>query len=200
MPTGTYRVLDGAGTPVGTEEFRSGTAPSGWRYVSTISTREPSPHIETVDLVVDADSRPVRCHIDTGSHILRLAAEGGLLAGSLDGAPIEEAWGAGTHLDYLSPCFNAATGGRLDETAEIDVVYIEAVTCEIRRVRQRYEWLGREEAATPVGRFEADAWRYTALDSGWSRRLWIAGTIVVAYEDLFELVEYRPGQTGPFPG
>ena len=198
MPLGTYRVLDGSGTPVGTEEFRCATAPAGWRYFSSITTDEPTPHRESVDLVVDREGRPVRCRIDTGSHELLVAPGAGTLAGTRDGEPIEEPWASDTHLDYLSPCFNAATAARLEGTTEIEVVFIEPVTCALRRERQRYERLGPQDVATPVGRFQAEAWRYTALSSGWSRRLWVAGSIVVAYEDLFELMAYEPGQSGPF--
>jgi hypothetical protein len=50
-----------------------------------------------------------------------------------------------------------------------------------------------------VGRFEARAWRYRAVESGFTKRLWVAGDIVVAYEDVFELAAYQPGLSGPFP-
>src|SRR3990172_2897030 len=60
---------------------------------------------------------------------------------------------------------------RLDATAEIEVVFLRAVTCESTIERQRYELLGNEEVAAPAGRFVARRWRYTALSSGWSRDL-----------------------------
>lgn len=184
---------------MGTEEFRTARAPAGWRYFATIRTSVPEPHTETVDVVVADDGSLVRVHIDTGTANVLLAPSGDAISGTRNGEPIELRWGPDRHLDYLSPCFNAISAARLDGTAEIDVLYLDPVTCDPRDVRQRYEWLGEERIATPVGPFEAGAWRYTALDSGWSRRLWAAGDIVVAYEDLFELIEYEPGQTGPFP-
>jgi len=88
---------------------------------------------------------------------------------------------------------------RLDATAEIEVVFLRAVTCESTIERQRYELLGNEEVATPAGRFVARRWRYTALSSGWSRDLWVAGDVVVAYEGTFALEGYEPGQTGARP-
>lgn len=103
------------------------------------------------------------------------------------------------HLDYLSPCFNAVTARRLPGTAEIEVVFLDAVTCDPRMKRQRYELLGDEELTTPVGRFAARRWRYTALSTGWSRELWVAGDVVVRYESLFELESYEPGASGPVP-
>jgi len=42
-------------------------------------------------------------------------------------------------------------------------------------------------------------WRYTALSSGWSRDLWIAGDVVVRHDGLYELESYEPGASGPLP-
>jgi hypothetical protein len=199
MPVGRYTVLDGRGRPVGTEEFRCAPGPAGWRYVSTVATAEPEPHGEVVDFVVDTGWRPVRLRIDTGSHALMATVRGDRLVGTRDGEPMDLAFGSDVELDYLSPCFNAVTATRLGRTAEFDVVYLEPVTCEPILERQRYELRGEEEIGTPVGRFRATRWQYTAMRSGWSRPFWLAGEVVVAYEDLFELVEYEPGPRGPFP-
>ncbi|MGH2675458.1 MAG: hypothetical protein ACRDKA_02380 [Actinomycetota bacterium] len=199
MPAGRYDVLDGAGRTLGTESFRCARGPGGWRYFSEIETAVPEPHREVVDLVVDAAWRPVRLRIETGSHALLLVFEGERLTARRDGEPVEVPFGPEVELDYLSPCFNAVTASRLGRTAEIDVLYLRPVTCEPVRVRQRYELGGDEEVETPVGRFRATRLQYTALDSGWSRPLWVAGDVVVAYEDLFELAEYDPGRSGPFP-
>ena len=199
MPAGRYTVLDGSGRPVGTEAFRCAPGPAGWRYFADIETSVPESHREVVDFVVDAAWRPVRLRIETGSHSLEVLAEGDRLAGTLDGEPVEVSFGPDVELDYLSPCFNAVTAVRLGRTAEIDVVYLRPVTCEPVMVRQRYERHGEEEVDTPVGRFRGTRWQYTALTTGWSRPLWVAENVVVAYEDLFELAEYDPGRAGPFP-
>jgi hypothetical protein len=199
MPVGRYTVLDGDGNAVGTEDFRCAPGPMGWRYFGEISTSEPELHREIVDLVVDASWRPVRTRIETGSHELLLSAEGDALRGSLDGRPISTRWGPDWHVDYLSPSYNAVTSQRLAGTAEIDVIYLEPVTCEPREERQRYERIGDEEIDTPVGRFAATRWRYTALSSGWTRELWIADDVVVRFDDLYELEWYEAGASGPRP-
>ncbi len=199
MPSGRYTVMDGDGNPVGAEDFRCVPGPMGWRYFSDIETTVPEPHHEIVDLAVDTTWRPVRTRIDTGSHDILLTVEGDRLAGFLDRQPIAIPWGPDLELDYLSPAFNAVTANRLRATAGIEVVFLEAVTCEPRSERQRHELRGHEEVATPVGRFAARRWRYTALSTGWSRDLWVAGDVVVAYEDLFALEWYDPGATGPKP-
>jgi hypothetical protein len=105
--------------------------------------------------------------------------------------------GPDLYVDYLSLPRSARLlpigfGG----PAGIEVMYLEPVTCLPRRERQRYELLGEEEIATPVGRFSARCWRYTALRTGLTRSLWVAGDLVVSYEGLFELAAYEPGRVG----
>ncbi len=197
MPAGRYLVMDGDGNPVGTEDFRCAPGPSGWRYFSDIERSDPEPHHEVVDLVVDSAWRPVRTRIDTGSHELMLIAEVDALRGFLDGGSVEIPWGPETGIDYASPAFNAVTANRTGATRELEVIFLEAVTCEPRIEAQRYELLGDEEVDTPVGRFGARRWRYTALATGWSRDLWVAGDVVVAYDGAFALEWYEAGGSGP---
>jgi hypothetical protein len=199
VPIGTYTVMDGTGTPVGIEEFRASSGPFGWRYVATIRTNDPEPHVESVDLTADRRHRPVRLHIDSGSHRLLLSPQRDRLVGTLDGGSVEIPWDEGMHLDYLSPCFNALTAAALGDTADIEVVYLRPITLEPSLERQRYESLGRGEVRTPVGTFHSDAWRYTMLATGWSRTIRVTDLLVVSYEGLFELTAYDPGRTGPRP-
>lgn len=171
----------------------------GWRYVSEIERDEPTPHRETVDVVVDASWRIVRTRIETGSHATLLEAHGDSLEGIRDGHQVEMAWGPEMHLDYLSPAFNAITAQRLEGTSEIDVLFLEPVTLEPVPMRQRYELIGRESVETPSGTFLAARWGYTALATGWTSDLWVADGIVVRYDRAFELFSYEPGASGPFP-
>ena len=156
-------------------------------------------HRETVDVVVDDSWRIVRARIETGSHGIFLESRNGVLTGLLDGEQVDITWGAETHLDYLSPAFNAVTANRLDGTAEIDVVYLEPVTLEPTLTRQRYELRQRELVDTATGRFVAARWSYTAITSGWTSDLWVADDVVVRYDRAFELIAYEPGATGPVP-
>lgn len=197
MPTGRYTVMDGDGNTVGTEDFRCAPGPAGWRYASDIRTTEPEPHAESVDLTVDAAWSPVRLRIVTGRHEIVLRRVDDRLLAVRDGEPVEVP--RRPDLDYLSPAFNAVTANRLRTTSEIEVVFLEPVTCLPRLERQRYELIGEEEVGTPVGAFEARRWRYTALSTGWTRDLWVAGDVVVRYEGLYELVWYEAGGSGPRP-
>jgi hypothetical protein len=177
----------------------------GWRYFSEIQRDEPTPHRETVDVVVDASWGIVRARIETGSHAILFEPSGGLLTGLRDGEHVEVPWGTETHLDYLSPAFNAITARRLEDSPaegrarEIDVVYLEPVTLEPIRMRQRYELVRREHVDTPTGRFLAARWGYTALATGWTSELWVADDVVVRYDRAFELISYEPGASGPVP-
>ena len=199
MPSGRYAVRGRSGDVVGTEDFRCAPGPMGWRYVSEIERDEPTPHRETVDVVVDASWRIVRTRIETGSHSLLREADADALAGVQDGQKIELPWGPEMHLDYLSPAFNAVTAQRLHGTSEIDVVYLEPVTLEPTSTRQRYELLRRELVETPSGSFLAVRWRYTALATGWTSDLWVADDVVVRYDRAFELISYEAGASGPVP-
>ncbi len=199
MPQGTYSVLGDDRSPVGSEAFRCAPGPMGWRYFSEIETADPSSHREIVDVAVDRDWRIARVRVDTGEHDILLEPAGDVLAGFRDREPIEIAWGPQMHLDYFTPATNAITAKRLRDTAEIDVIYLAPATLEVSHVQQRYELLGPERVDTPAGAFEAARWRFTALDSGWSGDLWMAGDVVVAYDELFTLEAYEAGASGARP-
>jgi hypothetical protein len=199
MPQGRYTVLGDDGAPVGTESFRCAPGPVGWRYFSDVDTTDPSPHREVVDVAVDADWRIARVRIDTGEHHVLLEPRGDVLAGFRDGAEVEIPYGPDVHLDYFTPATNLITTKRLPATTEIDVVYLAPVTLEASRTRQRYELHGPDEIDTPSGRFAADRWTFTDLDSSWSADLWVAGDTVVAYDRLFELAWYEAGASGAHP-
>lgn len=199
MPQVRYSVLGEGGLPVGTEDLRCAPGPVGWRSFSQIETSDPSFHHETVDVAVDRDARIARVRIDTQQHDILLEPDGDMLAGYRDGAPITIDWGPDVHLDYFTPTTNAVTARRLAGSAEIDVVYLEPVTLVPSRVRQRYELLGDDEIDTAAGRFAATRWRFTALDSGWTSDLWIAGDVVVRYDGLFIVDSYDAGASGVSP-
>jgi hypothetical protein len=199
VPAGRYAVFGDDGVRVGTEEFRCAPGPMGWRYFSDIQTSDPIPHVETFDVVVDADWRPVRIRADTGEHQILLEPHGGSLQGVRDGVEIHLPREPDRHIDYLTPAANLITTRRLTGTAEIDVVFLAPVTLEPTLERQRYELIGREDVETPVGHFATTKWRYTSLDDGWTSDLWVAGDVVVRYDRLFELEWYEAGASGPQP-
>lgn len=199
MPEGRYTVLGDEGEPVGTESFRSAPGPVGWRYVGEIESADPEPHRGVVDVAVDATWRIARLRVRTGEHEVLLEPRGETLAGIRDGAAIEIPFGPDMHVDAFTPATNLITVRRLAATTEIDVVFLAPFTLEPTRTRQRYELRGPDAVETPSGRFDAVRWTFTALDSGWTSDLWVAGDAVVAYARLFELASYEPGASGATP-
>jgi hypothetical protein len=199
MPSGRYTVLGDDGIPVGTESFRCAPGPMGWRYFSEVDTTDPTRHHEVIDVVVGSDWRIARVRIDTGDHDLLLEPRGDVLSGYRDGDVLEIPYGPDMHLDYITPATNAVTTRRLTATTEIGVVYLAPMTLEASRIEQRYELRGPDRVQTPAGTFDAVRWTFTALDSGWTSDLWVAGDTVVAYERLFELAWYEAGASGATP-
>jgi hypothetical protein len=195
MPSGRYLVLGDDGRPEGEESFRCAPGPAGWRYVSEITGAGAG----AVDLVADAAWNVVRVRFASPAGELLLETHGDRLAGRRDGEVLEPLWRTELHLDVFSPVTNVLSTKRLDGTAEIEVLYVERDTLAITATRQRYELRGEERVRTPVGAFEAMRWGFTALDSGWTGDLWIAGDVIVAYEGLFELAGYDAGASGPRP-
>lgn len=199
MPFGRYTVFGDDGSAIGSEEFRCAPGPMGWRYFSEIETTDPVPHHETMDVAVDAAWRIARVRVRNPDHEVLLEPGSDVLTGWLDRKPIEIPYGPGLHLDVFTPATNAISVQRLTGTAEIDVVFLAPYTLAPSRVRQRYERIGDERVETPVGAFDAVRWRFTALESGWTADVWVAGDLVVRYERLFELAWLDPGASGPRP-
>ena len=198
MPAGRYAVLGDDGVRVGTEEFRCAPGPMGWRYFSDIQTTDPTPHVETFDVVVDADWRPVRIRVDSGEHQILLEPHGGALTGVRDGASIELPWEPDRHLDYFTPATNLITTRRLTDTTEIDVVYpgaglagADARAAAVRADRATKRW------RPPWGGSPRLGGGSRRSPDGWTSDLWVAGDVVVRYDRLFELEWYDPGASGP---
>jgi hypothetical protein len=187
--------MDGDGNAVGSESFACSTEDGVWRYVAKIETTDPFPHDESVELVVDRAWRPLRLHVETGTHELELATADGALRGHRDGASLELDLTCDQQVDYLTPSANAVTARWLAQrSAEIDVWYFDAVTLEPTLERQRYGFLGVEDVRTAAAPFRnAERWRYTALPSGWTRDLWVVDDVVVAYDGLFTLASFASG-------
>jgi hypothetical protein len=201
VPGGTYTLFGDTGQPIGTEEFRCAPGMAGWRCFSTQRMTHPNEHEEIVDISVDSEWNPFRLRIGTGSHHLILQRENdGRFAGARDDEELDMA--GITDFDYRSPVFNAVTANRLlvagIERADLEVTWVEPVTLELSIAPQRYERTGHEEVDTPSGRFAADRWHFTSLDSDWSGDLWVAEDVTVAYPQVAELSIYDPG-AGPKP-
>ncbi|CAM5538137.1 hypothetical protein STANM309S_00849 [Streptomyces tanashiensis] len=73
MPRGRYSLHDPHDhTPLGEEHFHCAPGPSGWRYVSQITT-PTGDHRGSVDLAVDELGRPIRLELHAASWQVRAA-------------------------------------------------------------------------------------------------------------------------------
>jgi len=187
MPSGLYRFLDDDGNDPGTEQFRCAPGPMGWRYFSTV---QDSRGTTNVDLSVDAAWHPVRVRIQTPDHHLLITAQGALLDEQPSPATL------GQVMFYPSPGFLVAAVRALGETAEVDAIALDE-DLGTSAERQRYELIGEDDIATPVGMFAARAWRFISPRPRFSRTVWVARDVAVASEGWFELLAYEPGGTGP---
>src|SRR5688500_15112000 len=108
MPLGTYRVMDGEGTDLGFERFRSAPGPMGWRYFAEVD-RNALPRLEIparselVDLTVDSDWRPVRLRVQAGDVLVTAVPQGDTLSFRWGDEERALPWGPQTELDFLSP-------------------------------------------------------------------------------------------------
>jgi hypothetical protein len=195
VPSGRYEVIGEDGQPEGEESFRSAPGPAGWRYVADITGAGEG----AVDLVADAAWNVVRVRFRSPAGELLLQTQGDRMVGLRDRETLEFPWRPQLHVDVFSPVTNLASTKRLTRTQQIEVLYVDRDTLETSFTWQRYELLGDEPVATPIGSFDATRWRFVALDSGWTGDLWVSGDVVVKYERTFELVGYEPGATGPHP-
>ena len=201
MPSGRYSVRGRSGEVVGTEDFRCAPGPMGWRYVSEIEREEPTLHRETVDVVVDASWRVVRARIETGAMRSSWSRGDGVLAGIRDGERIEVPWGPESHLDYLSPAFNAITAQRLTDTSgdrrRLPASRSRSIPSRCASATSSF---AVRTSTRRAGKYFSAKWHYTALASGWESDLWVAEDVVVRYDRAFELISYERGATGPVLG
>lgn len=197
MPIGSYRVLSPDGRRAGTEELRSAPGPMGWRCFARRFTGDgfPAGH---ADLTVDSAWRLVRVRLASAHHEIVLAARGQTLQGQRDGTEVTLPWdGSRLVVSRSSPCFLPAVLPRVEGAADHEVLALDPETCEPRAERHHIEPGPEEEIDVPPGRFRASRW--TITDPEGTRRVWIAGALLVCDEGRFELETYEAGAHGPAP-
>ncbi|MEV8069942.1 hypothetical protein AB0P32_28145 [Streptomyces sp. NPDC085995] len=187
MPRGRYSLLDPHDhTPFAHEHFQCAPGPSGWRYVSQVTTPEGD-HRGSVDLALDELGRPLRLELHAGGWQVRGAA--------LDGVTWVRTDPTGTHATEgnvrahaftgTSPAFLVATARLLRLTPSVAatrvrlVAFTEPVLAPLT-VDQSWTLVEREAHATDNGPLIVDAYQVTALDTGERHTVHLAGDVVVA--------------------
>ncbi|MEV7345645.1 hypothetical protein [Streptomyces sp. NPDC093544] len=187
MPRGRYSLHDPHDhTPLAEEHFHCAPGPSGWRYVSQLTTPSGD-HAGSVDLVLDDLGRPIRCELNAGSWQVRGAALDGVTWVRTDPAGTQATEGNVRAHAFTgpSPAFLVATARllRLAPAASATRVRLVAFTDPVlapRTLDQSWALISRETHATDNGPLTVDEYQVTALDTGEQHAVHLAGDVVLA--------------------
>ncbi|WP_031015886.1 hypothetical protein [Streptomyces sp. NRRL F-5727] len=187
MPRGRYSLHDPHDhTPLGEEHFHCAPGPSGWRYVSRLTT-PAGDHRGSVDLALDELGRPIRLELHAQSWQVRGAA--------LDGVTWVRTDPTGTHATEgnvrahaftgTSPAFLIALTRLLrltpgaPETRVRLVAFTDPVLAPLT-VDQSWALLRSETHPTDEGGLIVDEYQVSTLDTGERHTVHIAGDVVLA--------------------
>jgi len=187
MPRGRYSLHDPHDhTPLGEEHFHCAPGPSGWRYVSQITT-PAGEHAGSVDLALDELGRPIRAELHSASWQVRGAALDGVTWVRTDptGEHATEGNVAAHAFTGTSPAFLIATARllRLTPGAPATRVRLVCFTQPVlapRTLDQSWALLKTEPHATDNGPLNVDEYQVTALDTGEQSTVHITGDVVLA--------------------
>ena len=201
MPRGRYSLHDPHDhTPLADEHFNCAPGPSGWRYVSQLTTPSgtapdglPEPGKPTVtgsvDLALDDLGRPIRLELHAGGWQVRGAALDGVTWVRTDptGTGATEGNVPAHAFTGTSPAFLVATARllRLTPSAAPSATRVRLVAftdpvLAPRTLDQSWALISRETHATDNGPLTVDEYQVTALDTGEQHAVHIAGDVVLA--------------------
>ncbi|MFC5722208.1 hypothetical protein ACFP1Z_18755 [Streptomyces gamaensis] len=195
MPRGRYSLHDPHDhTPLGEEHFHCATGPSGWRYVSQLTTPsgdggggaggEPA---GSVDLTLDALGRPLRLQLHAGNWQVR--------GGALDGVTWVRTDPTGEHATEgnvpahaftgTSPAFAVALSRMLrlapgEGAKRVRLVAFTAPVLAPRTLDQSWALVDRTAHPTDNGPLTVDEYRVDDLQTGERHTLHIAGDVVLS--------------------
>ncbi|MFG2639189.1 hypothetical protein ACGFX8_37035 [Streptomyces sp. NPDC048362] len=201
MPRGRYSLHDPHDhTPLAEEHFQCAPGPSGWRYVSRLTTPAGDDR-GSVDLALDDLGRPIRLQLHAGGWQVRGAALDGVTWVRTDPAGTDAAEGhVRAHaFTGTSPAFLVATARllRLTPSAAATRVRLVAFTDPVlapRTVDQSWALVNSEAHATDNGPLIVDEYQVTALDTGERHSVHLAGDVVLAAPGI-ELEDLRSPPT-----
>lgn len=187
MPRGRYSLHDPYDhTPLGEEHFHCATGPSGWRYVSQLTSRSGD-HAGSVDLTLDELGRPIRLELHAADWQVRGAALDGVTWVRTDpaGEHAQEGNTAAHSFTGASPAFLIATSRllRLAPGAPGTRIRLVALTPPVLAPRT----LDQSWALTDTAAHETDNEPLTVenylvgeIDTGEQHPVHIAGDVVLA--------------------
>ncbi|WP_225805497.1 hypothetical protein [Streptomyces sp. NK15101] len=200
MPRGRYSLHDPHDhTPLGEEHFHCAPGPSGWRYVSQITTPDGG-HRGSVDLAVDELGRPIRLELHAASWQVRGAALDGVTWVRTDptGTQATEGNVRAHAFTGTSPAFLVGLTRLLrltpdsPETRVRLVAFTDPVLAPLT-VDQSWALLRSEAHATDNGPLMVDEYQVSALDTGERHTVHITGDVVLAAPGIeLEALETPP--------
>ncbi len=187
MPRGRYSLHDPHDhTPLGQEHFQCATGPSGWRYVSQITTPSGD-HSGSVDLALDELGRPIRLELHASNWQVRGVALDGVTWVRTDptGEHAQEGNVAAHSFTGGSPAFLIATSRllRVASGAPATRVRLVALTPPVlapRTLDQSWALIGTESHATDNEPLVVQNYQVGEVDTGEQHPVHIAGDVVLA--------------------
>ncbi|MBF6044681.1 hypothetical protein GO001_05505 [Streptomyces sp. NRRL B-1677] len=188
MPRGRYSLHDPHDhTPLGEEHFHCATGPSGWRYVSQLTT-PAGDQAGSVDLTLDDLGRPIRLQLQAADWQVRGAA--------LDGVTWVRTDPTGEHATEgnvpearaftgASPAFYVALARALRLTpgagaTRIRLVGFTTPVLAPRTLDQSWALVSRTAHATDNGPLQVDEYQVSDLETGEQHTVNLAGDVVLS--------------------
>lgn len=187
MPRGRYSLHDPHDqTPLGEEHFHCAPGPSGWRYVSQITT-PTGDHAGSVDLALDELGRPIRLELHASSWQVRGVALDGVTWVRTDpaGEHAQEGNAAAHSFTGASPAFLVATSRLLRPAAgapatRVRLVALTPPVLAPRTLDQSWALVDTEAHATDNEPLIVDNYQVSEVDTGEQHPVHIAGDVVLA--------------------
>ncbi|MBB4894870.1 hypothetical protein FHS39_003928 [Streptomyces olivoverticillatus] len=187
MPRGRYSLYDPHDrSPLGDEHFQCATGPSGWRYVSQITSPSGTP-AGSVDLAIDDLGRPIRLQLQSADWQVRGAAIDGVTWVRTDptGEHAQEGNVPAHAFTGTSPAFYVALARLLrlspgGAATRVRLVSFTAPVLAPLTVDQSWTLVARTAHATDNGPLEVDEYQVSALDTGEQCAVHIAGDVVLS--------------------
>ncbi|NGO80795.1 hypothetical protein G6045_34830 [Streptomyces sp. YC504] len=187
MPRGRYSLHDPHDhTPLGEEHFHCAPGPSGWRYVSQL-TSPSGDFTGSVDLALDELGRPIRMELHASDWQVRGAAIDGVTWVRTDptGEHATEGNVRAHAFSGASPAFLIATARLLRLTPDspskrVRLVRLTDPVLAPRTLDQSWSLLKSETHATDNGPLAVDEYQVSELDTGEQHTVHIAGDVVLA--------------------
>jgi hypothetical protein len=172
--------------PLAEEHFHCAPGPSGWRYVSQLTT-PAGDHRGSVDLALDDVGRPIRLELHAAGWQVRGAALDGVTWVRTDptGAHATEGNVPAHAFTGTSPAFLIATARLLSLTSpgaatRVRLVAFTDPVLAPRTLDQSWALVKSEAHATDNGPLTVDEYQVTALDTGEQHLVHLAGDVVLA--------------------